>query len=126
LAIDSDVIWAGFLTGTEKWNALADADLFVLPSHSENFGIAVVEAMAAAVPVVVSDQVGIHREIETANAGVAVARNADCLAESLIRLLNDPAGRRAMGVNGQRLAETRYSLEAVTRQLIGVYNGVMN
>jgi len=126
LEIESAVLWAGFLTGSEKWAALADADVFVLPSHSENFGIAVVEAMAAGIPVVVSDQVGIHREITTANAGLTVSRDIEGLADSLIKLLNDPAECRLKGLNGKRLARTEYSLDAVTRKLISVYDGVAN
>jgi len=55
LGVGADVLWAGFITGQRKSAALADADAFVLPSHSENFGIAVLEAMAAGTPVVVSD-----------------------------------------------------------------------
>ena len=50
LGIDGDLHWAGFLSGADKLAALADADLFVLPSYSENFGISVVEAMAAGLP----------------------------------------------------------------------------
>src|SRR5206468_1435656 len=52
LGIASDVLWTGFLDDDKKSEALADADVFALPSYSENFGIAVAEAMAAAVPVV--------------------------------------------------------------------------
>src|SRR6185436_15853567 len=66
LGLGESVYWAGFLSGKEKLAALADADVFVLPSYSENFGVAVVEAMAARLPVVISDQVGIHREVAAA------------------------------------------------------------
>jgi glycosyltransferase involved in cell wall biosynthesis len=126
LGIASDVLWVGFLSGEDKWAALADADLFVLPSHSENFGIAVLEAMAAGTPVVVSDQVGIHREITEAGAGLTVSCEVTPLAETLLELLSDPARSRSMGLNGERLAQESYSQEAVTRKLVQVYNGVAN
>ncbi len=55
--LSDDVLWLGFLQGEEKNALLADADLFVLPSYSENFGVAVVEALFFGLPVIVSDQV---------------------------------------------------------------------
>jgi glycosyltransferase involved in cell wall biosynthesis len=124
LGVASDVHWTGFLGGQEKWAALADADLFVLPSHSENFGIAVLEAMAARTPVVVSDQVGIHREITEAGAGLSVCCEVAPLAATIIELLNDPARSRSMGRNAERLARESYSAEAVTQKLVQMYNGV--
>jgi glycosyltransferase involved in cell wall biosynthesis len=124
LGIERDVIWPGFLDGELKQAALADADVFVLPSYSENFGIAVAEAMAAGVPVIVSDQVGIHHDIAETAAGMVVRCEVAPLAGALIRLLNDPDLRRSMGRNGRRLAQKRYSLEAVTRQVLCLYNGI--
>ena len=124
LEIDPDILWVGFLTGDEKQAALADADVFVLPSYSENFGIAVAEAMAASVPVIVSDQVGIHHEIAEAAAGVVVECDVAQLTRALILLLNDAVLRRSMGRNGRRLVENRYSLEAVTDEVLCLYEGV--
>lgn len=122
--IDSHVYWPGFLAGAEKWSALADANVFVLPSYSDNFGIAVIEAMAAGTPVIVSDQVGIHREIAEANAGVVISSNIDLLADSIIRLLRDPATSRLMGRSGRVAAVRDYSSEAITRKLIHAYDGI--
>ncbi|MCX5892045.1 MAG: glycosyltransferase, partial [Deltaproteobacteria bacterium] len=61
--------FTGRLLGEEKPAALRDARMFVLPSYSENFGLAVVEALACGLPVVISDQVNIWREVEAAGAG---------------------------------------------------------
>ncbi len=126
LGIASRVVWPGFLSGDEKQAALADADLFVLPSYSENFGIAVAEAMAAGLPVVVSDQVGIHREVARAEAGLVVPCDVPRLARALLQLLEDAPLRQSMGANGVSLARHRYSPDAVTRELIGVYNAIVN
>ncbi len=119
-----DVIWTGFLQGEEKEAALADADVFALPSYSENFGIAVAEAMAARLPVVVSDQVAIHEQVSHAQAGIVVPCDDSRLAEALVRLLHDRDLRREMGTRGQALARGRYSADAVTRQLIAIYDRV--
>jgi glycosyltransferase involved in cell wall biosynthesis len=65
----STVLFPGMLTGDAKWAALYGCEAFVLPSHQENFGIAVVEALACCKPVLISNQVNIWREIETTGGG---------------------------------------------------------
>src|SRR5205823_4135109 len=106
LKIDSKVAWVGFLRGDEKRAALADADVFVLPSYSENFGIAVAEAMAAGLPVIVSNQVGIHAEIAEAGAGLVVPCEVEELARALVYLLKNPEARRSMGEKGKTVARS--------------------
>jgi glycosyltransferase involved in cell wall biosynthesis len=63
------ITWTGMLQGAEKWGVLRCADAFILPSHQENFGVAVVEALACGVPVLISRRVNIWREIDAAKAG---------------------------------------------------------
>jgi glycosyltransferase involved in cell wall biosynthesis len=69
LRIEEDVVWTGPLYGSAKWDAMRAAEVYVLPSHQENFGISVVEALACGVPVLVSDKVNIWREIQAARCG---------------------------------------------------------
>ena len=64
------VVFPGMLSGASKWGAFYGAAAFVLPSHQENFGIAVVEALACGKPVLISNQINIWREIEAAGAGL--------------------------------------------------------
>lgn len=125
LGVSSHVLFAGFLEGSGKDAALQDADIFVLPSYSENFGIAPAEAMAASVPIVISDQVAIHGDVTDANAGVVVPCNVRALSEALLRLLRDPGLRSELGRNGQALAARRYSIEAMTRSILGLYQDVI-
>ena len=126
LGIQSDVVWTGFLDENDKQAALADADLFVLPSYSENFGVAVVEAMGHGLPVVVSDQVGIHREVVEAGAGLAVSCGVEELARGLTSLVENPSLRSRMGQNGRRLAQTQFSVEAVIRRVADLYAGILS
>jgi glycosyltransferase involved in cell wall biosynthesis len=70
LGMASKVTWTGMLSGTMKWGALRSAEIFVLPSHQENFGIAVAEALAAGTPTLISNKVNIWREIEADGAGI--------------------------------------------------------
>ena len=125
LGLDSSVLWAGFLQGPDKLAALADADLFVLPSYSENFGVAVVEAMAAGLPVIVSDQVGIHREIATVEAGLVVPCSAEALTRALETMIADPSLRAAMGAKATELSR-KFSTEIIALQLSEIYERVAN
>jgi glycosyltransferase involved in cell wall biosynthesis len=70
LGIAPRVTWTGMLSGTMKWGALRSAEVFVLPSHQENFGIAVAESLAAGTPTLISNKVNIWREIEADGAGI--------------------------------------------------------
>ena len=121
LNLNSDIIWAGFLSGDEKTAAFAAASVFVLPSFSENFGIAALEALAAGVPVILSDQVALSDEIRNAGAGLVAPCQAEPLAEKIITLLLDPELRRRFGANSVRLVQERFSMEAVGRALEDLY-----
>jgi glycosyltransferase involved in cell wall biosynthesis len=125
LGIAGDVIWPGFLTGVDKLAALSAADLFVLPSYSENFGIAIVEAIAAGLPVVTSDQVGLAREIEAYEAGRVVPCDVTALTSALEAALGDADRRRRWAANGRRLVHERFSVEAMTRGLVQLYESVL-
>ncbi len=125
LHIEERIVWAGYLEGNDKLAALAAADLFVLPSYSENFGIAVVEALAAGLPVLITDQVAIHREVAQAGAGRVVPCDSDALAGALAALLDDAGARQAMGARGRALAAERFSLEEMTSGLVGLYEAVV-
>jgi glycosyltransferase involved in cell wall biosynthesis len=70
VGIGKRVTWTGMLSGDLKWGAFQAADAFILPSHQENFGIAVAEALGCGVPVLISNQVNIWREIQEAGAGL--------------------------------------------------------
>jgi glycosyltransferase involved in cell wall biosynthesis len=76
-----------FVSGASKWGALYAAELFCLPSHQENFGIAVAESLACGIPVLVSDKVNIHDEISRANAGVVGSDTVSGTVASLRRWL---------------------------------------
>jgi glycosyltransferase involved in cell wall biosynthesis len=123
LGIQRDVTWVGFLEGEKKRAAFAAADVFVLPSYSENFGVAAVEAMASGLPVIVSDQVGIHREVAEAKAGLIVRCDAKEVSDAVVRMLSDGEARHQMSRNAVLLAQ-KFSPEVVSEKLIEVYQRV--
>jgi glycosyltransferase involved in cell wall biosynthesis len=104
------VVMPGFMTGPQQMQAFADADVFILPSHAENFGFAVFEAMASRLPVVVSDTLNYAQEIESHQAGLSVPRDPHLFADALVRLLTDQELRHKLGQNGFDLARM-YSWE---------------
>jgi glycosyltransferase involved in cell wall biosynthesis len=114
------VIWPGMITGDAKWGALHQAEAFVLMSHQENFGVAVVEALACATPVLISNQINIWREIEADQAGL-VARDhlagARQLLQAWLRLA--PTEKQAMKSAARSSYEKHFRIEAATETLLG-------
>jgi glycosyltransferase involved in cell wall biosynthesis len=101
--------------------AYVDADLFVLPSYTENFGLTVVEAMACGTPVVISDQVNIWRDILASGAGLVVRLDIGELADAICLLLADKRSAEAMGARGRVSAQTDYAWPRIVEQLKQVY-----
>jgi len=114
-------IFTGMLLGPDKLAVLRDASLFVLPSYSENFGLAVIEAMAASLPVIISDQVNIWREVETGRAGRVIPCDAGALADQILELLADPAAAAQMGRQGRALVAERFQWPRIARRLAEAY-----
>jgi glycosyltransferase involved in cell wall biosynthesis len=116
---------AGFVAGEDKAALLQAADLFVLPSYYENFGIAVAEAMVAGVPVVISDQVYIWEQIHQAQAGWVSPCTVEGLLEQLRSALADSAERQRRGENAKAYALKNYSWGAIAQQMVEVYRQIL-
>jgi len=123
--LSNRVIFAGFVDGETKRALLSDADIFVLPSHQENFGMAIVEAMAAGLPVIVSDQVNIHHEIRDAGAGLVSRLDSAELVPAMKRLLDDDSLRRQMGELARNLVEERFRWPHIAPRLIELYQSTL-
>lgn len=122
--LGGQVTFTGMLGPPERLAAFADCFAFVLPSYSENFGLAVAEAMAAGVPVLISDRVNIWREVEAAGAGLIAPPEVAPFADLIAKLARDPAQAAAMGANGRTLVRTRFAWERIARELEGVYRSL--
>lgn len=116
-----DVIWAGMLEGDAKWGALRGAEALVLPSHQENFGLAVAEALAVGTPVLISNQVNIWREIVGDQAGLAEADTATG-TEKLLATWSGfaPHQRAAMRQAAADSYARRFHIDAVARSFVEV------
>ncbi|MBW4643770.1 MAG: glycosyltransferase [Goleter apudmare HA4340-LM2] len=126
LGITKQVTFAGFVIGQDKDLLLQGSDLFVLPSFSENFGIAVAEAMAVGLPVVITPGVQIAPEVAAAEAGLVVEGELEPLTNAIAQLLISPSLRQQLGENGKRLVRQRYAWEAIARNLTSVYSAVIH
>ena len=105
---------------------MAAASLFVLPSYSENFGVALAEAMSAGLPCVMSDQIGIAADVQEYEAGLVAPCEALQLASAMQWLIDDPELRSGLSANARRLVADRFSVEAMTRSLLKLYDRVVS
>lgn len=113
------IVWPGMLQDDMKWGAFYASELFVLPSHQENFGIAVAEALGCGLPVLISNKVNIWREIKADGAGLVGNDDAADTEDSLRRWLSMPAADRAtMAQRAKACFEARFTVEQMAGSLI--------
>ncbi|MFM6354451.1 MAG: hormogonium polysaccharide biosynthesis glycosyltransferase HpsP [Planktothrix sp.] len=125
-ALAEKTIISGFVTGEIKTALLTKADLFVLPSYYENFGIAVAEAMAVGTPVIISKGIYIWEDVETAEAGWVGNGTIDEISSLIETALTNPQECQRRGLNAQNYALTYYSWDAIAQQMIQAYQGLIH
>ena len=119
LGIANRITWAGMLSGDVKWGAFYACEVFCLPSHQENFGIAVAEALACGRPVLISDKVNIWREVADDAAGLVDTDTLPGTQQLLQRWLDaTPAEMAAMRSAARRCFEQRFRIEQVAQNLV--------
>lgn len=125
LGIGRRVLVTGLLTHEMKLAALVDAERFVLPSYSENFGAVVTEALLCGLPVVISDKVNIHRELTEAGAATVVQCTVASVADGIESSLADTALRRHIATVGPAFVRAHYTWDAIVPPLIQRYADVI-
>jgi len=121
LGIADRIIWPGMLSGELKWGAYRSAELFCLPSHQENFGIVVAEALACGLPVAIAEPVNIATDVAAAGAGIVHADTAAGTTAALRQwLAMTPAARSEMGERGMQLFADRFDFASVAKNLMPV------
>ena len=121
LGIAERITWAGMLSGNLKWGAFRCAELFCLPSHQENFGIVVAEALACGLPVAIAEPVNISAEVAAARAGLVHADSTSGTTAALRQWLAMPTDEQAqMGRRGAQLFADSFDFASVACALIPV------
>jgi poly(glycerol-phosphate) alpha-glucosyltransferase len=113
-------IFLGEVKGGEKYEVLLGADFFALPSHSEGLPVAVIEAMAAGLPVLITSGCNLP-EVGEWKAGRILAPTANKFATALIEMLRSPNEARRMAVNGRRLVKAKFTWETIARETRALY-----
>lgn len=124
LGLTDRIDWLGHVEGEAKAKAMAGADLYLLPSHSENFGIAAVEAMLAGLPCILSPGVAIAADAAIAGAVVVAGPEPASIVRALNALLIENGKLRQLGDRGREFARCEYSSDAMARKLIALYESV--
>jgi glycosyltransferase involved in cell wall biosynthesis len=127
LGIAGRIVWPGIIASDLKWGALRAAEAFILPSHQENFGIAVVESLAARRPVLISDQVNIWPEIHAARVGLVDHDTLEGTERLMRRWLAMPkAEQHAMSLRTYPFFLNHYSMKSGARAIGAVFrNGAL-
>ena len=125
-SVQSDrIVFTGWLKEDKKHAVLSGASLLALPSHQENFGLCVMEALSHSVPVLISPNVNLAAEIASANAGWIAAIDKDALAAKLTEALSDDDELMKRGRAGKQLSQ-KYSWENTATELITLYDTIQN
>ena len=117
--LNGKILFPGMLSGDAKWGALYGCEAFILPSHQENFGIAVVEALACKKPVLLSNQVNIWREIEAGGGGLVANDSVDGTKQLLANWFNlSDERKQLMGNKARVVFETYFYIKQTTTRLL--------
>lgn len=121
MGVADRVEWLGGVYGERKWRTVRSADIMVLPTHSENFGIVVAEALAAGTPVITTQGTP-WQELESEHCGWWIALDDMALSQALQQAAACTAEQLSvMGRNGRKLVEERYSTTTVAHQFLDIY-----
>lgn len=118
------VIFPGMVLGDEKKKLLARADLFVLPSFSEGFSMAILEALASSTAVLISPQCNFN-EIQDVDAGIVISNDIELISDKITEMTNDLFKLKQMGQNGKEFVSKNYDWKKITGKFIELYKTIV-
>ena len=125
LSVSDRITWTGMLSGNEKWGALMAAEMFLLPSHQENFGLVVSEALACRTPTLISNKVNIWREIVEDGAGIVAEDDFEGTCALMRRWIELTSSERLlMRERARACFEKRFEIGKVSASLLECFSGI--
>lgn len=119
---NNSIKFVGGIYGNEKWNLYQDADFFVLPTHSENFGYVIAESLATGTPVITTKGAP-WQDLEERNCGFWIERDKESLKDAIRKMIKlDNVQLRRMGISGRKLIEEKFSAVSVANSIFNIYN----
>lgn len=126
LGVSDKIIWLGMISGNEKWHLFKNCDFFILPSHQENFGIVVAEALLASAPVVITNKVNIYNEILDCDAGFVSDDTVDGIVESLrLWFVLDEKARLLKRSNARNCFEVNFNERSSVSKFRGIIDRII-
>ncbi len=119
------ITFTGMLTGKERLEALSGSDIFVLPSYSENFGMAIVEAMACGLPVITTNTVGVYHEIIEANAGLIVPCDPVQVGKALLKIIDNEELAKELSKKGKKLTAELFDFGEIADKIIEEFRKII-
>jgi len=120
------ITFTGYLDDLNKKKAFVDSKVFILTSHSENFGMSVVEAMECGLPVIVSKNVGISNEIIKNKAGIVVNNTFDDITESINKLIGDNELRKEVKQNSKLFVRNNFDISKISTSMSQIFNELIS
>lgn len=120
------ITFTGMVVEEEKIEVFSMSKVFVSSSHLESFGMSIVEAMSYGLPVVVTDRVNIHTEIEDAGAGLVAICESQSIAANILTILLNAEAAKKMGESGRELVMKDYEIGVARRKMVELYRSIIN
>ncbi|MCW1968583.1 MAG: glycosyltransferase [Anaerolineae bacterium] len=122
LGISEQIVWAGFADEARKQQLFAEAEAFILPSYSENFGIAPVEALAAGLPVIITEPAAVSEAMGAAEAALVTPCDSAAIANAIRQLIANPPLQQRLRQNGLQLTRDYFSSAATVARWVNIYS----
>jgi len=126
LLANDKIYMTGWVNNSEKYFLLENSNLLAMPSHQENFGLSLIEAMSLGIPVLISEFVNTAKDIKEANAGWIVGLNRVAIENKLIEVFDNEKERLKRGRNGINLVNSKYNWSNIGKELIEIYKSIIS